>query len=470
MWETPGARVGVFAKSKGLAAENGSWQDLTDRTIPEWIAGDFGLEYTTRDAQKNPGPQNDASTKTSFFRLRNMYGGESECRLFSIDNENEIASKVKNKSFSMLYFIELSMFKYPRLLSITSGCLRLPHLKPKPGHPDIWHQWIADTNPDEDLGKKSWFYKEFYENPQKAHIRADNETDEEWDIRKEYYANVKVIEMFLTDNPHASREQIVTLKMQTRDDQGLYDSYVLGIHGDGGQKNTRHFASLFNKNVHVIGGGDAEGDQIDVNKNTTTLHTGWDIGAVSNHAAGIVDIWTNMIDGVERSCFSVLDEEASFSEQIRIDDFAQGLWRKMQAIEKSNNRKYEWIHWSDDTALNVFRPTSGTFDYLEVMKATKGEIVLQGVPKPDGSVRTRVRLLRRLLRENRIFVSARCVHVIAMIEECRRGSTESDFVLWDVHKHTFDWLTYIIFMELLAELQDQDNNPKVGHISEIISV
>lgn len=475
LWETPGARVAVFAKSVKLAKDGGSWQELVERTIPEWCDGDFGFKFTTFDADKVGGPKTDSITKTPYFRIRNYYGGESEARLYSIDNDDEVASKVKNKSFSMIWFVELSMFKDPRILSVTLPSLRMPHLRPPHGKPDTYHQWIGDTNPDEDLGNRSWFYKVFYEDRTKAHVRQKNESDDDYQERQEYYASMEVITMFMKDNPFITRQEVIELKMSCRDDQGLFDSYVLGIHGDGGQKRTKHFAGIFNPQVHVVGAIDGDDSmdttsQIYVNKNTTLLHSGWDIGSTSNHAAGIVDIWTSMVGGVERSNFSVLDEVTSFDERIKIEDFAREFTKKMDFIEKRNNRKYDWTHWSDDTALNVWRPISGTFDYLEIMRATDNRVVLQGVFKPEGSVKTRVRLLRRLLREERIFVSARCVRVIAMLEECRKGDSEKDFVLWDEHKHTFDWLTYIIFMELLAELQEENQGPKVTHESAPIAV
>lgn len=469
LWETPGARVGVFAKSVKLAKDGGSWQDLTERTIPEWVEANIGLRYTT-ELQGVPGPKIDSITKTAYFRITNYWGGESECKLYSIDNDDEVASKVKNKSFSMIYFVELSMFKDPRILSITLPSLRIPHLKPTDGSADTNHQWLADTNPDEDLGNRSWFFDTFYTKRQGANKRLPNETDEAWADRQEYYGSMEVIEMFVQDNPYVTRQEVIELKMSCLDDQGLYDSYFLGIHGDGGQKRTKHFASLFNKNHHVLSAHEGEDYQLYINKNTTTLYTGWDIGSVSNHAAGIADIWPTFIDGRERSCFTIIDEHCSFEEHVKIYDYAKGFLDKMNAVERVTKKKYDWVHWSDDSALNVFRPTGGTFDYLEVRQATNDRVNLQGVQKPDGSVKTRVRLLRRLLRENRIFVLAHCVNVIAMLEECKKGDSEKEYVVWDVHKHTFDWVTYIIFQELLTELMEENRNPSESQVAEIIAV
>lgn len=463
LWETPGARVGIFAKSKGLAKEGGSWQDLCERTIPEWVnAGlvtptGMPFEITTKDKDGTPGPKTDGETRSAYIRVRNYYGGESEARLFSIDNDHDVASKVKNKSFSMIYFIELSMFKDRRILSTTLLQLRMPHLKPKKGEPDIYHQWIADTNPDEDLGDQSWFYDEFY--------RKRMATRDPKDRLGQYYDWMEVVEMFTNDNPYATEQERIILEGSCEGDPALFDSYVLGIHGQAGRKRDRWFAPWFSKNAHVIGGGEGEGDQIDVQKSSVVAYGGWDIGSSVNHAAVLLDRWYVQVDtGLkdsngqpifrEVSYWGVLDEVVSINERIGLGELTQEVMRKMQAIERAHGGALHWIHWSDDSALNVWRASSSTYDYLEVMAASNDQITLQGAEKPDGSVRSRVQILQRLLKENRIFISARCEKVIAMLEGCQKGEKDKEYVRWDEHKHVFDALTYPLFMESREELFD----------------
>jgi hypothetical protein len=470
LWETPGARVAVFAKSKGLAKDGGSWQDLIERTGPEWMesgmVGQHGMpiEYTTKDGEGVPGPKQDPQTRTATFRIRNYFGGESECKLFSIDNDAEVASKVKNKSFSMIYFIELSMFKDKRILAVTLPCLRLAHLQPKNNGPDLYNQWIADTNPDEDLGAASWFYQEFYVDRLKK--RGDSAEDRDLTA---YFSNMEVIEMHLEDNPHITRDQVIILKGSCMGDQALYDSYVLGIHGEGGAKRNKFFAKDFIRSVHVVGGTDDpdDTDQIAVSDLTRTLFGGWDVGASVNHAAVVLD--KRMVklklpdapagqpppDAPEVSCWSVLDEVVSINERIGLYDFTQEFMRKQREIEARAGRQFDWMHWADDSAINVWRPSSESFDYIEILAASHNQIRLQGVEKPSGSVKARVRWIQKLLRENRLYVSARCVKVIAMLEACRRGDTEKDYVNNDEFRHVFDALSYPIYMECRGELLDE---------------
>ncbi|NQU81275.1 MAG: hypothetical protein HQ543_07125, partial [Bacteroidetes bacterium] len=104
---------------------------------------------------------------------------------------------MKNKEFSMIWFIELSMFKDRRILSVTLPSLRLKHLRPKHGEPDTNHQWIADTNPDEELGNKSWFYDEWYVRRLKDFTKSDNKKERDRGEQiNSYYRNFGLIEMF----------------------------------------------------------------------------------------------------------------------------------------------------------------------------------------------------------------------------------------------------------------------------------
>lgn len=448
LFETPGARVGFFAKSVKVAKDGGVWQDLLDIAIPEWLAAGIGFEFTTFDQNGIAGPKQDAQTRTAYFRIRNMYGGESECKLFSIEHDHEVASKVKGKRFSMIFFSELSMFKDKKIMTVTLPSLRMAHLTPKEGEPDIYHQWLADTNPDEELGDRSWFYEVWYKDRLDPNFK--------W---KNFQSNLGLIEMFLHENPFTTPEQIEELEASCHGDECLYDSYVRGVHGEGSAKRDRFFTGIFDPAVHVIGNDQDDTNQIDVHEDTKLLMTGWDLGG-RNHAAVILEPWFRDVVDVKgttvRACFSVLDELLVLGEQITLDDFTTEFMKRMKAIEDrwERNPPFRWEHWSDDSATTVWRPTTGSYDYMEVQAASNGAITLQGVVKPWHSVASRVRIVKMLLRQKRLWISSRCVATIDMIRNLRRGDTEKEYVLNDKHKHIFDALTYPIFMRVCDELID----------------
>ncbi len=476
LWETPGARFAVIAKSKGLAKGGGSWEQLTTHIAEEWLQSemvgitDLPIAYTTKNGEGTYGPKEAANTRTPYFKIRNYYGGESECMLLSVDHDHEVGTKLKNKYFSGVYFVELSMFKDPKILSTSLQCLRLPHLKTPEGVPNPWFMWMADTNPDEDLGNRSWFYKIFYVDRNKSEWFQEHEIPDPIERQKKnedaafHYGSMEVIEMFYQDNPYCSRQEAITLEMSCDGDPALYDSWVLGKHGDAGKKRNKLFAGVFMKELHVIGGEPS--GQIDVHGLSTSLISGWDMGGV-NHAGVLLDKWPMNIRGRELSGFSVLDELVYIGKQLMIGDFGIEMHQKMIELDQINQRPYSWTHWSDSNAIDTFRPSSGTFDYMEIRFATNGAINLQGVTKPP--VKTRISLLRRLIHQGRLFVSARCHHVIKMLLEAKAGedSDKDPFDESDNLKHIFDALTYPLFMECFMELVEASSNKPKARENQI---
>lgn len=117
----------------------------------------------------------------------------------------------------------------------------------------------------------------------------------------------------------------------------------------------------------------------------------------------------------------------------------------MLNIENFYRRRFDWTHWSDDSALTAYRGGTGGMDAAEVLKATNGKVNLQAVEKPANSVMDSIRILRRLLREQRLFVGRNCPCAIEMLEGLRVA--ENGKVDDGELKHAFDGLRYPIFME-----------------------
>jgi hypothetical protein len=85
--------------------------------------------------------------------------------------------------------------------------------------------------------------------------------------------------------------------------------------------------------------------------------------------------------------------------------------------------------------------------------------------------------MRKLLKEQRLFLAGKCKHAIQMFEELRRGSPPGDqsskrgsnYVVWDRNKHVFDWISYVLFMECGSEMLSATRRPKQVESEEIIS-
>ena len=70
-----------------------------------------------------------------------------------------------------------------------------------------------------------------------------------------------------------------------------------------------------------------------------------------------------------------------------------------------------------------------------------------------------MRIVKQLLRENRLLVSSRCERVIAMLENLKRDEKEV-IVREHPYVHIFDALSYPIFMDWQDELAAEAFKPQ----------
>lgn len=452
LWENQGPRVAIFAKTIKSAKHGGTYQKITEEYIPEWIASGMKSEFGYRPSWHTK-PKTDGATRTSMFCLGNYYGTKSECYLFSLDHDDDIEAKIKNTEFSMFYFIELSNFYTRNVFTLTKASLSM-----MPRIPFEAHQWMADTNPS-DEGEESWIYKLWYGKQQ-----PDGEDDG-------FTKHLKVIEAYIEDNPYLSPEYIADLKGSYAHDQELYDRYILGKWTTANRSG--HFNDVFLPNTHVQGDCsaiDKANWQIIVPISTChELFTGWDLGDV-NHSACIAQ---KRIVG-NNATYDFIDELVCIDEQIGIDDFTEAFMEKMDYWENLIRERYKrpqimWRHWSDDSAFNFQATISGT-QQLQVARISDHRILLQGISKPRGSVRKRIDLFRRLLFENRIFISSQLVFLIKMLRSLKKGKTEAKFInRWDPLKHSLDSTSYLLAGEEPLDLSTR-NEPHVEKAHQPISV
>lgn len=449
LWDTPDARACIVSKTIKSMTDAGTFREMIEKEAPKWIDSHIGFEFTTRDFQGTPGPKQDSKTRTVMFRVRNRHGGESELQLQSLNHDHEVEAIFKGTVWSCIWFSEFSLFKTQRVFTTAMFQLRMQHLA-------RWqHLFIADTNPAEE-GEEHWIYKLWYTG------RFEDEETEKDPDSLEYKKSLRLIEFFLEDNPWLTDGELKVIKSRYKNDPGEYAREVDGQWVQGHGNRGKHFADVFFPHVHVVGSDAPEEDQIIISDTTKTLYGGWDIGSSMNHSAHILENRTATINGIDYSDWCVIDELLVIADQIQVKDFALMYQAKMREVENQAGRKFDWEHYSDDTALNVYRTSGAGYDALEVEIATKGEIKLQGVTKPEGSVRARVRILRRLLKENRIWTSARCKATHAMYRDLHQGTTQKEYVAWNVHKHPFDSLTYPILIVSGNELLDEVFRPQAS--------
>lgn len=456
-----GAQVAMFSRTIKNARDGGTWNNILKVVIPEWAQNCPGFELTTFDTDGNPGQKTDGVTRTPYFRFKSKHGGEAEFRLFSLDHDKDIEDKIKEQSFTAIYFSELDKFKDRSVFSVTMPSLRSSYLNRNEMY------WIADTNPSEE-GEESWIYEMFYQErlcEYDGHCAIARKRGFEPmppEVFRQFQEDMTVIEIKPEENPCIDPKDIIELKAIYSYDPDLYKRYVEGKWVLGKGNRSRHFSGYFFMDIHVEGDVSAldEKDWQVLIPRTTTFGviTGWDLGD-TNHSAHIIDKHGEK----EKSIYYVLDEHVSIGVDLSTVEFSEGFMEKLKRLDRTAGRVlFTERNWSDRSSIEKYNSTGDTFQYLEVLAATGARIFLQGVPKGPGSVRQRVRLIKRLLHERRLFVSAHCTATIEMLKNLRKGSTEDQFVVSNVHKHPFDSLSYALLMEMSGDLEEQSDEAKVG--------
>lgn len=473
LWDTDRGRVAMFARTLKSSKDGGSWSLLHRDIIPEWVKANIGFHYTT-ETSGIKGPKVDGITRCPFFRVRNRHGTESEMLLFSLDNDDDVEAKLKEMECSMFWFSELDKFGDRRVLTVALASLRIGKFEEQ--------MWLADCNPSEE-GESSWIYQCFFKerlssyedfNAQRAREELPALDEQEF---KDFYGQLDAIEILPEDNVFGDKRQMQIIKVSCGADLGLYARHVLGKWVWGGGDSSRHFRAHF-KPRHIVGdctGPEEEWTTAVPSPTCYELITGWDPGEV-NHSAHILEKQFPQTELVRKMrmplpYFTVLDELILLGKDVALEDFGQAVLQMIERFERDRGMKFDLERaWSDQSAIDKYNSMADSYPYLLIMQATENRIVLQGVPKAAGSVRMRVRVVKQLLSQDRLLISAHCVHTIEMLRDLKKGKDPVNYVdPRDKLKHAFDSLSYPLLMECAEELQQSTGTPQavrrsIGHV------
>lgn len=421
--ENDGARIGIISKSKG-SGKIGVWSDLIDPggIVDQWR--EAGVEYAVE-------PKYEADSKMAYFRIRtpptrtNPKGGEAEFQLHSLYNEKEVEKKFKDSRFSCIYLVEADRFDERRTfdaLRLQLRALRVPASR---------YQMILDTNPPE-LGQDHWLYDVFFKHPEK---------------------NMTTIHFGLDDNPFITPEEKRGVYDAYKHDKNLLDRYYYGKWVKASANGV--FADVYLPNIHVVGELSKTADVTDYNARddwsilrpdpeAVTFEEGWDIGDVNFGYVMGVPRYHALKDIV---CYDIIDELAYTNTRAGIDDIVDEVmdrrkyWQDWHTVRNGVSR-VRWISWSDSSSLRHRITVNGT-EAMELSRKSNRMINLGGVRKGSGSIARRKDLLKRLLFEQRIYISPICRNVIDMIKYIQ-GKPGMAIDLESPHKHIFDALTYML--------------------------
>jgi hypothetical protein len=390
LYDEENALALIVVGIRSQATQGGAWEKLILETLPMWKDA-IGLEYTEekRDEQQY-----------RYVFVKNRHGGYSKVTLMSLPWGTQVKDRIKGFEPSMIFVDELVTLGGPEYFTAL-----IQQLGRRPGIVGP-QQYVAATNPD---GPSHWVYKRFFETPYKESKDDKGKIispEGEWDIR---YAVFKLGISENRDNlPAGYYEQIMEA---TSDDpierrRMIYGEWVDRPSGDS------LFEGYFVEGVHVIKG--PKGKRVTPSGKFPVV-LGYDLGQTCNAIVFIQPIVTKSKGIV----WLVFDELIVVNKRIPYELLVRTLMRKMQAWQKIVKTPLTWFHVSDDSAFSQYRPGEGSYDHLQMARASEKlskefnipPIKMTPAPKFKGSVEARVRVTMQLLQEERLLVSDGCKRV-----------------------------------------------------------
>lgn len=446
-WEVDPARVCIFTKFKGTAL-SGIWPKLTGPVIKEWLDADLCSDYG--EFKYTVEPRELGAIRLQYFKIENYWGGQSEVQLHSLDYDKDVEDKMFSTEYTAIYFSELQHFNDPNIFYVTDDQLRMDGVSYEK------YMWLSDTNPPRNA-KKHFAYKLWFEDPiSQPPAEMDPVEKEEF---LQFQKEKALIEFTLDDAEGiVDPRQIAKIKAKYRNDPEAWDRFVLGKWVESSAYGDKHFANHFRPSIHVLGSiaapNESDWEYLNPDSSTAELFAGWDIGKV-NHAAVFAQ---KSLNDEGQTVWEVLDELVVIADKVEIEDFTKSAIEKRARLEKLIGHFVVWRDWTDTSAFDWSKGGTDELDFQIVQRVSFGKINFIGATdaKKPGSIRKRVELIKRLLAEKRIRVSAHCTYLIDMFKELRKGANEVTFVArGQEQKHVFDAFSYVVYMESIEDVEEE---------------
>ena len=425
LYETPHARAAVVVH-RNQTGKNGTWDDLTNFVITQHYQEHGGVLPYLR------APSYASDTKTSSFVVKNAFGGKGICTMYGLYNQKDAERIFKTTRFSFIYVTEADLFVDGGIFRVMVDQLRVL------GLPFEKHQMVLDCNPPV-AGTDHWLYNLFFDHTDKSPA---------------YAKQFREVQMMFDDNPFLSPAEKMELVAGYAHDRQKFERLINGkwIRSTAGAL----YENVFDIQRHVIGVPEPgqKADDIPVlvpPEGSSELVCGWDLGRGVNHA------WVLMCRrsvGYGRAAFDVLDEVISVAVEASLEDVVGRIIKRMEYWEDILHRRgaeiISYRHWSDDSAFNYIASANATEARI-VQRLSEGKIQLRAAPKGPNSVADRVAIIRRLLADDNLYISARCHQLIESLSTMRvktmSNTRESTLRAADPRKHAFDAMSYAISAE-----------------------
>lgn len=448
LWSVDGANFTMVVPTVTAGDDQGCWTQITEEIIPEWIAGGFGLEWVRKPSQSGV-------SKKLYCVVKNKFGTNSRLQLDSLQYEDEVEARFKNKNYSGLYISEASYYKQRRTFDVWQEVLRGKQYKEED------FLMLLDTNPA-DEGTDSWLYQMWW---------VDRLADFGDDKGKALFQKqLALMEFSVADNIFKDEAWHMVQKAKYQHSQDLYDRYYLGKWVKATDNSI--FYEQLNPSVHFVGDSPSASEILPQillpQENCFELGTGWDPGLTNS--AAIIYEKSYFLDARERkvSRFSILDETVFIKSDASINDFTDEVMERIKWWEGFMGRDIVWRHFSDRSVFDT-RIIGNVYPHQLIYQQSGGKISLQAVERKPGSVYQRIDLVRKLLFDNRLFISKhKCPHLMESLQGLQPGKGNVAIQKTSKLKHVFDAMSYALISECFDELYQPTEASNVG--SGVITV
>lgn len=433
LFDVHNAKVLIVTKTLGVAKDAGVWSELVEVILPEWQAAGF-LKYAPRGE-----PRLDGQTRTLKMSLINRYGEVVTVFLNSLEFVGDAEKKFKGRKFTCVAISEITNWNSRKIFEALKECLR--------GEPYRDRMLIADCNPDPD--NAMWVHDLFYTERTMEGYPDSVTTEEEQREFKALQAEKMVVSISMSENPFITEREKQSLIASYRHDPDLMARYVHGLWASS--RVDGFFANHFNQDIHVIGDCTSANEQdweiIIPSDKVHEIVLGWDLGDLN--PAVIFACKERDSNGFNH--WSVIDEYAVENEESRMDDFLMEIIDKMMFWKKVLGRPLLFRHYSDHSSFNWGISAQAT-EHMTIRKLSMDTIQLQETrAKYAGATLDAIDALRRMLFEQRFFVSANCFRTIKMFKSLAPVASRSQNVRPRVQKtgsvHVWDALRYAVMSE-----------------------
>lgn len=431
----------VIVGSRGQAKQGGVWDKLFTMVLPEWEAN-MGLQYT-------PSKNNDQNHPE--FWIRNKHGGWSKVVLVSLQHGDQIKSRMRGYEPSYVFVDEVTLLPDDVFVWVNMQIGRDPNIK----NP----QWVGATNPE---GPSHWVFRVFWEECGFQDQFQSRPAD----------ADRQVFHIPYSENEkNADPRYIERVKASVKYDKVEYDRMVLGVWVDR-PTGAALFKDYYDPERHLRPLATSESKFLVPNPKFPII-IGYDPGQVYTAIALM-----QRLELKDKYVWMAFDELVILKEKVHYRKVVLDLFRKLYMWNDYWHQRnksfggFHCIHISDDSAINQFRPGTGSYDALEFEKHSRvlitetelfskmQPIKMQAAPKYQNSVTDRVRIMWKVLMEDRLVISRKCeklsegmLKLESSAPKVQHGDYDPDAGLTPKRSqwiHGFDAMTYPMLKHEIA--------------------